>query len=279
MHSPHDRIRRGPGGQLAQYAQASSGFLVVSVLRQPWRPRCSGKRNSPASSIRLSTKHRRYRPRRLREADWALPAGAEACARARPRLRVRKGTNDCDTRRLGLARIAPEVVTSSQWLRHAEQGLAGRVVLQYWKSQRGAGESRSSLVVSPAARSGLCQAKSAKCVPRQGLSRPIQHDGWNESCQAGLPTAGVRCLKTAHGVRSSVRLEFFRSARLGLRVPHGLFGFAPPRLHLLLTEPRRRGCGIDGPASQKVCARLKVLRSVALDSATRALRCPHGSVS
>ena len=85
---------------------------------------------------------------------------------------------------------------SGQWLRHAEQGLTGRVVRQYRKSQRAAGESGSSLVVSPAARSGLCQAISAKCVPRQGLSRPTQHDGWNESCRAGLPPAGVRCLKS-----------------------------------------------------------------------------------
>ena len=31
------------------------------------------------------------------------PAGAEACAPARPRLGVNEGTNDCDTRRPGLA--------------------------------------------------------------------------------------------------------------------------------------------------------------------------------
>ena len=45
------------------------GILGWSVLRQPWRPLCSGKRNSPANSIRLSTKYRRYRHRRLRGAD------------------------------------------------------------------------------------------------------------------------------------------------------------------------------------------------------------------
>ena len=36
------------------YAEASGGFLVVSVLRHSWRSWCSGKRNSPAGSILLS---------------------------------------------------------------------------------------------------------------------------------------------------------------------------------------------------------------------------------
>ena len=67
MRSPHDRARRVLGRQLLPYAAASGGFLAVSVLRHPWRPKCSGKRNSPASSILLSTNHWRYRSRRLRE--------------------------------------------------------------------------------------------------------------------------------------------------------------------------------------------------------------------
>ena len=58
---------RALGWQLTPYAAASGGFLAVSVLRHAWRPKCSGKRNSPANSIPLSTKHWRYRPRRLRE--------------------------------------------------------------------------------------------------------------------------------------------------------------------------------------------------------------------
>jgi len=70
-----------------------------------------------------------------------LPAGAEQCAGARPRLGAREGTNDCDTRQLGLAhagasphrlhllaRIAAGVVTSGQWFRHAERALTGVVV-------------------------------------------------------------------------------------------------------------------------------------------------------
>ena len=61
------RQARALGWQLTPYAAASGGFLAVSVLRHAWRPKCSGKRNSPASSILLSTKHWRYRPRRLRE--------------------------------------------------------------------------------------------------------------------------------------------------------------------------------------------------------------------
>ena len=62
------------------------------------------------------------------------PVGSEAYAPARPRLGVNEGTNDCDTRPLGLAyagptlhrphllaRIAAGAVTSGQWFRHAEQ--------------------------------------------------------------------------------------------------------------------------------------------------------------
>ena len=67
MRSPHDRAWRGLGRQFLPHAAASGGFLAVSVLRHPWRPWCSGKRNSPASSILLSTNHWRYRPHRLRE--------------------------------------------------------------------------------------------------------------------------------------------------------------------------------------------------------------------
>ena len=51
------------------YAEASGGFLVVSVLRHSWRPWCSGKRNSPAGSILLSPRHWRYRPPKLLGAD------------------------------------------------------------------------------------------------------------------------------------------------------------------------------------------------------------------
>ena len=51
------------------YAAASGGFLAMSVFRHAWRPWCSGKRNSPASSILLSTKHWQHRPRRLRRPD------------------------------------------------------------------------------------------------------------------------------------------------------------------------------------------------------------------
>ena len=42
---------------------------ILGGVRAPARleAKCSGKRNSPASSILLSTKHWRYRPRRLRE--------------------------------------------------------------------------------------------------------------------------------------------------------------------------------------------------------------------
>ena len=89
------------------YAEASSGFLAVSVLRHPRRPWCSGKRNSPASSTLLSTKHWRYRRRRLRGVDRALPGGAEECFRARPRLGVNAGTNDRDTRWPGLHTQVP----------------------------------------------------------------------------------------------------------------------------------------------------------------------------
>ena len=140
VRSPHDRARRGLGWRLTPYAEVSRAFLVVFALRHPWRLWYSGKRNSPASSILLSTKHWRYRPRKFRGADRALPAGAEECARARPRLGVSQEPNDCDTRRLGLvhagatphrlhllARIAVGVVTSGRWFPHAEQGLTGDV--------------------------------------------------------------------------------------------------------------------------------------------------------
>ena len=116
------------------------GLLGGVRAPAPLEARCSGKRRSPAISIPLSTKHWRYRHRKFRGADRALPAGAEECARARPRLGVNEGTNDCDTRRPGLVhadapphridllvRIAAGVVTSGQWFRHAEQGLTGVV--------------------------------------------------------------------------------------------------------------------------------------------------------
>ena len=64
MRSSRDRARRGPRRQLVPYAESPEGFSAVSVLRHPWRPKCTGKRNSPASLIVLSTKHWRYRPRR-----------------------------------------------------------------------------------------------------------------------------------------------------------------------------------------------------------------------
>ena len=32
--------------------------------------------------------------------------------------------------------------------------------------------------------------KPAKCVARQGLSRPTQQNGWNDSCRASLPRLG-----------------------------------------------------------------------------------------
>ena len=35
--------------------------------------------------------------------------------------------------------------------------------------------------------------------PRRYLRQPLRFTtGWNDSCQPGLPPAGVRCLRTAH---------------------------------------------------------------------------------
>ena len=138
--SPRDRSRHGLGGQMMP-CTGVRGFLAVSAPRYPWRPRCSGKRSSPAISILLSSRHRRHRTRRLREADWALPAGAEERIHARPRPGGGEGIDDQDTRRPGLAhagapphrlhllaRIAAGLVTSGRSFPHAEQGLAGDVV-------------------------------------------------------------------------------------------------------------------------------------------------------
>ena len=135
VRSPHDRAWHGLGWRMMPCAGLRG---LLGDVRAPalLEARCSGKRRSPAISILLSTKHWRYRPRKFRGADRALPAGAEECARARPRLGVNEGTNDCDTRWPGLvhadaaphrinllARFAAGVVTSGQWFRHAEQGL------------------------------------------------------------------------------------------------------------------------------------------------------------
>ena len=64
---------------------------------------------------------------------------ARGCGRVRPQLGVNAGTNDRDTRRLGLAhasapphrlhllaRIVAGVVRSGRWFRRAEHGLTGR---------------------------------------------------------------------------------------------------------------------------------------------------------
>ena len=68
---PHRTTASGQGleGSWHRTHRRPADSWLGSVLRQPWKPLCSGKRNSPANSIRLSTKYRRYQHRRLRGAD------------------------------------------------------------------------------------------------------------------------------------------------------------------------------------------------------------------
>ena len=151
-----------------------------------------------------------------------MPAGAEEGARARPRLGISEGTNDCDTRRPRLsrtgatphrlhllARIADGVVTSGRWFRHARQGRTGRA---RYDSAEGRGARQASRdprlrwIPQPDPDWACVKWNSRYVAARQGLSCRTQHTGWNDSCRAGLPPAGVRCLSTAHEVISSVPL-------------------------------------------------------------------------
>ena len=151
-----------------------------------------------------------------------LLAGAEECAHARPRLGVGQGNDNRDAGRSGLAhagakphhldvlaRIVDGVVASGQRFRHADQGLAGRAATRrYLVPWPRPSKSGPSLELSP---TGQIQAgpiwskiRRTCCAIRAFLpnstSPQVPHAGSNDSCQAGLPPAGVRCLRTAHDI-------------------------------------------------------------------------------
>ena len=61
---------------------------------------------------------------------------------------------------------------------------------------------------------------AARAFPSNSTKLRTQQNGWNDSCRAGLPPAGVRCLSTAHGVMSSGAVEQRPGARRSMANPY-----------------------------------------------------------